>query len=114
MKSNRTMLSLARARAYAKGMQKISLTDDITVIGYAVTIKELSALYKENGFTSQTVVNRHLQIWKDLGSVRTYYQDVIIMMVPLLTDYEQIEELTLLQKDQESSIVAILPKEASA
>lgn len=116
MKSNTTMLALARAKAYAKDMQKIAVTDDITVIGYAVTMKELSALYKENGFTSPTVVDRHLQIWKDLGLVKTYYQDIIIMVVPLITDYEQIEDLVLAQKDQGSSVVAILPKlpEASA
>lgn len=114
MKSNATMLSLARARAYAKDMQKIAVTDDITVIGYAVTIKELSALYKENGFTSPNVVGRHLQIWKDLGMVRTYYNDIIIMMVPLQTDFEQIEDLVMAQKGQGPSVVAILPKEVTA
>lgn len=114
MKSNATMLSLARAKAYSKEMQKICVTEDITVIGYAVTIKELSAIYKENGFTSPTVVMRHLQIWKDLGLVKTYYNDIIIMVVPLQTDYAQVEELVLEQKRQGSSVVAIVPKEVTA
>lgn len=114
MKSNTTMLSLARARAYAKDIQEISVSDDIAIIGYALTIKDLAALYKENGFTSPNVAHRHVQIWKELGLVKTYYNDVIIVMVPLQTDYEQVTTLTLLQKERGSSTIAILPREVAA
>ena len=114
MKSNATMLSLARAKAYAKDIQEISINDDVSIVGYAVTIKELADLYKQNGFTSSSVCHRHVKIWKDLGFVKTFYNDVIIIMVPLFTDYEQVTTLTLLQKERGSSTIAILPKEASA
>lgn len=114
MKSNTTMLSLARARAYAKDIQEISVNDDFTIIGYAITIKELAALYKENGFTAPDVAHRHLRIWKELGLVKTYYNDVIIVMVPLQTDYDQVTTLTLVQKERGSSTIAILPKEVAA
>lgn len=114
MKSNATMLSLARAKAYAKDIQEISVNDDFSIIGYAITINDLSKLYKENGFTSPSVCHRHVKIWKDLGLVKTYYNDVIIVMVPQLTDYEQVTTLTLLQKERGSSTIAILPKEVAA
>lgn len=114
MKSNMTMLSLARARAYARDLQEIETSEGITVIGYALTIKDLAVLYKENGFTSKTVPQRHLQIWKDLGLVRTFYNDVVIIFVPLSTDSAQITELTMEQRQRGSSTIAILPKGASA
>lgn len=114
MKSNRTMLSLAKAIAYEKEIQEISVNDDFSIVGYAVTIGELSKLYKENGFTSPTICHRHIKIWKDLGLVKTYYNDVIIVIVPEATDYEQITDLTLIQKDRGVSVLAVLPKEASA
>ena len=60
MKSNKTMLALARAKAYAREVQAIEISDGISVIGYAMTIKDLSVLYKEQGFTSSNVACRHL------------------------------------------------------
>lgn len=114
MKSNATMLSLARAKAYAKDIQEISINDDVSIVGYAISIKELADLYKQNGFTSPSVCHRHVKIWKDLGLVKTFYNDVIIVIVPLFTDYEQVTTLTLLQKERGSSAIAILPKEATA
>ena len=109
MKSNMTMLALARAKAYANEVQAIEISDGISVIGYATTIKDLAVLYKEQGFTSPNVARRHLQIWKDLGFVKTYYGDVIIVFVPLPTDYEQITTLTMEQRRCGSSTIAILP-----
>lgn len=115
MKSNTTMLGLARAKAYAKDIQEIKLNGDICIIGYALTLKELAHLYKENGFTGAGVAQRHLQIWKSLGLVKTYYNDVIIVVIPLPTDCEQVTNLVLAQRERGSSAVAILPQaEASA
>ncbi len=114
MKSNMTMLSIARARAYEKEMQEIRVSDDICVIGFAITSPELSAIYRLNGFTSPEVPRRHVQIWKDLGLVKTYFQDNIIVFVPLITDYDEVYALTMEQKKRGASTIAILPTEASA
>ena len=114
MKSNTTMLSLARARAYANEVQEIAINNDISIVGYAITFKDLAMLYKENGFTSPDVSRRHLSIWKTIGAVKTYYNDVIIVFVPQATDAEQLTNLTLIQKERGSSVIAVLPKEAVA
>lgn len=114
MKSNRTMLSLARARAYQKDMQEFAISDDITVIGFAITMSELAKIYKEEGFTSLDVPRRHVKIWKELGLVKTYYSDNIVVMVPEVTDYDEVLALTMEQKKRGSSAVAILPRGAAA
>lgn len=108
------MLSIARAQAYAKDMQEIPLSDDVVVIGYAISIAELAKIYKLNGFTSPEVPRRHVQIWKDLGLVKTYYQDNIIVMVPLVTDYDEVLALTMEQKKRGATAVAIMPSGVSA
>lgn len=114
MKSNATMLSLARAKAYEKDIQKISISKDVTVIGFAITLPELSAIYRMNGFTSPEVPRRHVKIWKELGLVKTFFQDNILVFVPLVTDYDEVYALTMAQKEYGSSAIVILPEEASA
>lgn len=114
MKSNKTMLALARAKAYTNEIQKISIADGVDVICYALRMKDISILYKEQGFTNPLVAHRHVEIWKSLGLVKTYYNDLVVVFIPLITDYDEISALMMEQKKSGSSTVAILPKEATA
>lgn len=115
MKSNRTMLSLARALAYSKEVQELCITDDVTVIGYALKMTDLFTLYKGHGFTSADVPRRHVLLWKELGLVKTYFNDQVVVFVPEPSDFAEIYELTMVQKQYGASAIAILPpKEAKA
>lgn len=78
MKSQKTMLALARQQAFDSDEIETEYLGQ-TFIGYRLTYSQLQKIYFAEGF-SDAALRRHIQTWKDMGVVRVFNK--LIFFIP--------------------------------
>lgn len=67
MKNSKAMLGLAKAVALAKGPREFKVSQERSVLGYALTNGELTDLYLREGFSANgRARDAHVKVWLEI------------------------------------------------
>lgn len=106
MKSQKTMLAIAKQRAFDSDEIETEYLGQI-FIGYRLTYSQLAKIYYAEGFTD-AAMKRHLAAWKDLGAVRVFNK--LIFFIPDKTEVQY----SLLKREGSRHPEAVVVAEAVA
>lgn len=84
MKSQKTMLALARKQAFESDEIETDYLGQ-TFIGYRLTYSQLQKIYFSEGF-SDAALKRHLATWKEIGAVRVFNK--LVFFIPEKTEVQ--------------------------
>ena len=106
MKSQKTMLALARQQAFDSDEIETEYLGQ-TFIGYRLTYGQLQKIYFSEGF-SDAALRRHIETWKDLGAVRVFNK-----MIFFIPNHSEVQ-YTILKREGSRRPDAVVVAEAVA
>ena len=90
MKSQKTMLAIARQRAFESDEIETEYLGQ-TFIGYRLTYSQLIKIYFGEGF-SEAALKRHLRTWQDIGAVRIFNKLIFFIPEPSEVQYSLLKK----------------------